>query len=202
MMPPIETRKATLRARLKAERSAMNPDERGRLDAAIARRVIMLPAFHKADALFCYRSYGSEVDTAAIIDAALKSGMTVALPRCDTARHQLAWQRVVATTRLVVGALGIEEPGPDAAALVHAGEFSHPLALVPGLAFDREGYRIGYGGGYYDRFLPHFPGISIGVVRSPQLLDSLRSLNVLEPHDRPVDLVAWDGGVLSYGHSV
>lgn len=202
MMPSTESRKASLRARLKSERSNMDPEQRRHLDAAITDRVLSLPAFQTADALFSYRSFGSEVDTSVLIDAAWQRGMTVALPRCDAAQRKLIWQRVERSTLLVAGTHGIEEPNPDDSALVVAEGFTRPIALVPGLAFDRAGNRLGYGGGYYDRFLPDFPGTTIGIVREPQLFESLRAQGVLEDHDAPVDMVVWDGGVLSYGYSV
>lgn len=63
------------------------------------------------------------------------------------------------------------------------------VAIVPGLAFDRRGYRLGYGGGYYDSFLRAFPGISIGLCRSASLFDDLGDLGALKPHDVPVDVV-------------
>ena len=63
------------------------------------------------------------------------------------------------------------------------------VAIVPGLAFDRRGYRLGYGGGYYDAFLRSFPGVSVGLCRSTSLFEDLGDLGVLEMHDVPVDVV-------------
>ena len=69
--------------------------------------------------------------------------------------------------------------------------FACPVALVPGLAFDREGFRLGYGGGFYDTFLPAFPGTSIGLIRACQLVDRL---SVRDIHDAPVNIVALEQG--------
>ena len=66
-----------------------------------------------------------------------------------------------------------------------------PVALVPGLAFDREGFRLGYGGGFYDTFLPAFPGASIGLIRACQLVERLA---VRDVHDAPVNIVALEQG--------
>ena len=63
--------------------------------------------------------------------------------------------------------------------------------LVPGLAFDREGFRLGYGGGFYDTFLPNFPGTSIGLIRACQLVERLA---VRDVHDAPVNIVALEQG--------
>ena len=68
---------------------------------------------------------------------------------------------------------------------------SCPVALVPGLAFDREGFRLGYGGGFYDTFLPAFPGASIGLIRACQLVERLA---VRDVHDAPVNIVALEQG--------
>ncbi len=73
------------------------------------------------------------------------------------------------------------------------------IALVPGLAFDRHGYRIGYGGGYYDAFLSDFPGFTVGLCYEDLLQDDLAALGCLEPHDIAVDLVATEAQLLICG---
>lgn len=82
----------------------------------------------------------------------------------------------------------MEEPAAGAPQAQPAGSV-YSVALVPGLAFDRRGFRLGYGGGYYDRFLPAFSGVSIGLCRSDLLSDELPSLS---EYDYPVDLVVTD----------
>lgn len=80
------------------------------------------------------------------------------------------------------------------------GEGAHRavIALVPGLVFDRMGFRLGYGGGYYDCFLADFPGISIGLVREQFLVESLAQQGVLDGFDQPVDCIATENGLLCY----
>ncbi len=73
------------------------------------------------------------------------------------------------------------------------------IALVPGLAFDEHGYRIGYGGGYYDAFLSAFPGFTVGLCYEDLLQDDLAALGCLEPHDIAVDLVATEAQLLICG---
>lgn len=87
----------------------------------------------------------------------------------------------------------MEEPPDDPTREVLPADFARPVALVPGLAFDREGFRLGYGGGFYDAFLPDFPGASIGLARACQLVDRLA---VRDAHDVPVGLVCIEGEVI------
>ena len=180
--------KAQLRERLKGARDAMPAAEREAADTAIRDRVLALPEFHEADAVLTYLSFGSEVDTRGIIEEAWGLGKTVALPRC-TAPHEMRWFRVASFDGLERSKFGVEEPPLDPATEFHPESAARAIALVPGLAFDAEGYRLGYGGGYYDAFLATFTGTSIGLCRPEQRLESLAAAGALDPHDRPVDVL-------------
>ena len=190
-----EVAKGRARRALRARRDAMPAGERAITDARIRDRVLALDDFRRADAVLCYLAFSSEVETRGIISAALAAGKAVALPRCLPG-GRLAWHAVRGLEGLRAGAHGILEPAGDPGTLVPPAALAAPVALVPGLAFDRAGYRLGYGGGYYDRFLASFGGVSIGLARCPLLLDDLRGLGLVEAHDRPVDLVVTEGGVL------
>ena len=178
--------KAEVRKELLARRGGVPEAERRRADAEIAARVLTLDAWCSADVVLAYLSIGSEVDSRALICAAWAAGKLVALPRCEPGRR-LAWHVVDGFESLAPGAHGIPEPAPDTATLVSAKGLERPLALVPGLAFDRAGFRLGYGGGYYDRFLAGFAGVSVGLARGP--LPRRLAAGLIEPHDRPVGLV-------------
>ena len=89
--------------------------------------------------------------------------------------------------------MGIEEPPACASRLVDVSTLGpRALALVPALAFDERGYRLGYGGGFYDAFLAQFLGVAAGLAREATLLGDLGALGALEPQDLPVDLVVTD----------
>lgn len=179
--------KEALRSTLRVRRSALSKEERARADLRIAGRLLELPEVVRADCVFTYLSFGSEVDTRFVITRCWEMGKRVCLPRC-AAGHMLTWHAVEDLDHLVRSRFGMEEPAAGAPQAQPAGSV-YSVALVPGLAFDRRGFRLGYGGGYYDRFLPAFSGVSIGLCRSDLLSDELPSLS---EYDYPVDLVVTD----------
>lgn len=185
------TGKALMRAQFKAVREGLIPGERRAIDEAIARNVAALPEFAAADAVFTYLSFGAEVDTRELIQRAWEAGKTVCLPRVVPGTREMRWYTVQSLDRLVRSSFGVEEPPDDPSREVHPADFVRPVALVPGLAFDREGFRLGYGGGFYDTFLSAFPGASIGLIRACQLVERLA---VRDVHDAPVNIVALEQG--------
>lgn len=187
-----ENEKARLRAHFKALRTAPPADERRAMDAAIADGVAALPVFAQADGVFTYLSFGAEVDTRGLIERAWDAGKAVCLPRVVPDTRRMRWYAVDSLDGLERGPLGVEEPAADPTRETVPGDFRAPLALVPGLAFDCAGYRLGYGGGFYDTFLPTFPGSSIGPCRAAQFVDRLPH----DAHDVPVDLVVTEQGAV------
>lgn len=187
------TGKANMRAHFKAVREGLIPGERCAIDEAIARNVEALPEFAAADGVFTYLSFGAEVDTRELIQRAWEAGKTVCLPRVVPGTREMRWYTVQSLDGLVRGSFGVEEPPHDPSREADPADFAHPVTLVPGLAFDRAGFRLGYGGGFYDTFLPGFPGASIGLVRACQLVEALP---VRDAHDVPVDAVVTESGVL------
>lgn len=183
--------KQALRAQLLKRRAALPPALRAQMGRAVAERVLALPAYTACGMLFSYVSVRQEVDTRALIRAALRDGKRVAVPRCEGKR--MVFYVIDSLDALLYGGFGLLEPPPG-------GETARPdarsLCLVPGLAFDGGGARIGYGGGFYDRFLPAFPGLSAGLCYSPLLADAPLPV---EPHDCRVDLVVTDRNVLESG---
>lgn len=186
--------KNQLRRHFKAVRAGLLEGERRAIDAAISGNVAGLPAFAEADAVFTYLSFGTEVDTRGLIERAWGLGKTVALPRVVPGTRQMRWYTVDSLDGLERSSFGVEEPAADPTREVTPRDFRTPIALVPGLAFDRAGYRLGYGGGFYDTFLPVFPGTSIGLCRAAQLVDHLPH----DPRDMPVDLVVAECGWVTF----
>lgn len=188
--------KRNLREEARQKRDALDAAQRAAEDRAIAAAVAGCRAFADAPAVLTYYSIGSEVDTHGLIDRALQAGKVVALPRCQRGNRTMGWHAIATTTDLVPGFGGLLEPRDDASTLIHPHELGPAaLALVPGLVFDRHGYRLGYGGGYYDRFLSRFSGISLGLARASQMVESLDAMGAIGTFDRPVQLIATENGV-------
>ena len=173
--------KQQLRARMRRIRA--NVPDRAARAAPIARAVLAECTSIGASSVMAFVGVGNEADTGATIDSLTLAGFRVLLPR-------VVGEEIVAVVHdpgraLVVGAFGIPEPTGDP---VDPQEID--VVLVPGLAFTRDGRRLGQGGGFYDRFLPlvREDCVTVGVCFAEQIVDDL----ITEPHDRIVDLVITD----------
>ena len=186
-MGTVTVEKDALRRKLLARRNRL-PDREER-DRKWQERLFSLPHYRESPALLLYLSVESEPDTWPVLENALKQGKAVYAPCCLDREGRMAFYRVFSRGCLAPGPFGIWEPDP-ARCPPWKGEAA--LCLVPGLAFDRKGFRLGYGKGYYDRFLADFRGASVGLCYGPLLLPDLPR----GPYDRPVDVVLADTGIL------
>ena len=189
--------KQSFREVLKEKRATLDPELRRIMDNRIREGVLKSEEWKKARIILTYLSTGDEVGTRMLIKAALEAGKMVALPRV-TGPRQMEWYAIASMEELTTpgvlekSSFGIEEPRPDErvrvpeAAISGTGLPGMVVALVPGLAFDAAGYRIGYGGGYYDAFLAGFTGISLGLCRRAFYLTELP---FRDEHDVPVTRV-------------
>lgn len=183
--------KADFRKKLLEMRKALPEDVRHTEDALIAERVCTLPAFEDAEYVLAYLSFGNEVDTHTILQRAWSEGKAIVLPRCVEGTRDMRWFEVRSGADLEASSFGMKEPCPASCREITPAEYNRTgtVALVPGLAFDAQGYRIGYGGGFYDTFLADFTGTSVGLCRSMFLYDDLRAEKAIDRHDMPVDIV-------------
>ena len=180
--------KQELRAQLKEKRNAISPDEKKRMDRAIVERIAASREFRDASAVLLYAPHGSEIDLLPLARLSRKIGKTVAFPRCDTASNTMQFYILEPDARLVMGAYRIPEPAPNAP-LCQLDE--HTLCILPGLTFDKSGKRLGYGKGYYDRFLSNFSGLSIGVTFASLVAERVPT----DKYDVPVDVIITEEGV-------
>lgn len=175
--------KSELRDRYKALRRNMEPSFKESCDVTIAKRVVGLWQYAKNRRLFTYVSTAIEVDTRRIIERALADGKTVAVPRCVPGTRTMEFYTISGLQELRPGSFGVLEPEPNPQNLWT--DFSEGLCLVPALCYDWRGFRLGYGKGYYDRFLAGFEGNMVGLCYSECVRHKL-------PHgryDRPVELL-------------
>jgi len=162
-MNDLKTEKSLLRKKYGDIRSSVSPRQREIFDRAIFERVISLVQYRECRHLFTYVSCKSETDTIRLIKKALSDGKRVSVPKCAD-RHTMEFYEIHSLDDLEKGAFGIPEPKTD---ICRKTETGFPaLCIVPALCFDRNGYRTGYGGGYYDRFLADFKGTSVGICYS------------------------------------
>lgn len=178
--------KSDLRSGFKSKRSSMPEDVKLNMDSEIQSRFLTLRQYAACNTVFTYVSKDIEVDTYAIIRAAWANGKRVAVPRCITDTREMEFYYITKMEDLVPGAFGVMEP--DELKCNKVTDFSKGLCIVPGLSFDAEGYRLGYGKGYYDRFLSKFSGDTVGLCYSNCIKWKL-------PHgyyDRPVDVIVTD----------
>lgn len=181
--------KKELRRQILEERRALPPEEKRALDASLCVALTSLPEWENCRLLLCYSPVRGEIDLLPIARQALLCGKQVAFPISHTDRYALSFHPVESLDELTAGAYGIPEPPASREAIT---DFSGALCLVPALAFDRDGYRLGYGKGYYDRFLSEFCGISLGLVYTRFLRDRLPRAET----DRAVNRILTEKGAL------
>ncbi len=178
--------KSMLRDHYKKMRTKMSSKYKHDLDLDIASRFLCSEQYSKAKLLLAYVSKETEIETRGIIYAALANNKRVAVPRCES-EGKMSFYYIDGVDSLVMGKNGILEPDPDKCTLVT--DFSSSLCIVPGYSFDPAGNRLGYGGGYYDRFLSDYQGVTVGLCYS-----SFIKWNIpCESHDVPVSVIATDG---------
>ncbi|MEE0928451.1 MAG: 5-formyltetrahydrofolate cyclo-ligase [Acutalibacteraceae bacterium] len=186
-MRPIDIRKykQELRLACRQRRGEMDPARKTELDGCIAANVRKLKEYRPSGTLLIYMSTPIEVDTVEIIKNAWADGKRVAIPRCIPDTRDMEFHYIDSFEQVSPGAFSVLEPDPT---LPIVTDFSGCLMIVPGMQFDMKGYRIGYGKGYYDRYMVRFTGISAGICYS----DELKPFMYHGRFDRKVDIVVTD----------
>jgi len=185
----IKQEKILIREQYKAVRAEITAAQRQSFDADILARVKKLPRFVSAGLMLTYVSIPGETGTLELINHALSIGKIVAVPRCVPGMPELRFYRINSLDDLRPGSFGVPEPDPDTAKRIT--DFSNSICFVPGLCFDRRGYRLGYGKGYYDRFLADYRGLKIGLCYEQCLCGELPN----GYYDRKVNMLVTQGRV-------
>jgi 5-formyltetrahydrofolate cyclo-ligase len=154
--------KKNLRAEYKRLRTDMSPEYKSELDRKICERFLATQAYKRCKVLLSYVSTAIEVDTSGIIAAAIRDKKTVAVPRCVDGTRDMIFYVIKSVNQLEPGTFGVLEPNVSKCSELK--NFNNAVCIVPALAYDMEGFRLGYGGGYYDRYLSSHPKLyNVGI---------------------------------------
>jgi 5-formyltetrahydrofolate cyclo-ligase len=190
MSDGLAAEKSALRQAMRAARQALDADRRVSLTIAAVERLLELPAFDRLEGrvIAGYVAVGGELSPAGALAFVRDQGGTVALPRVSDTPPRLRFHTLAAEMRLRTGRFGLSEP-PETAPEIGAGALA--AMIVPGLAFDAAGRRVGFGGGYYDGVIDEARGggaMVIGFAYDFQVVDRCP----VGPDDRAVDVVVTD----------
>lgn len=174
--------KSELRKHVREKKRAMTAEQIAEKSWQLAEQFYQTEAYRNARTIYGYLPYNQEVRTVPMLQRAMEDGKQVAVPKVFGDEMRFLYLKDLSA--VAPGYAGIPEPVADGP----VAEDPHALVLMPGLAFDRQGHRIGYGGGFYDQFLakePEHP--TLALCYDFQLFETLQT----EEHDIPVDVVLW-----------
>lgn len=163
--------KNELRQKSKTYRASLDLSQKQEREAVIMDLIFRLPNFDSFKTVLCYVSTPIEVDTHKIIKKLLEQGKIVAVPRCVDGTRDMKFYCISSFEQLEKGTFGVLEPKISECEKLR--DFRNSVCIIPALMFDSEGYRLGYGKGYYDRFLSKFSGTKIGICFEECFVDKL-----------------------------
>ena len=187
MYNPKELKNA-LRAEYKQIRAEMTEAERSMRDEKVCNAIISLASYRFAKTVLMYAPTGNEIDVSPVARHAIKTGKRIAYPVCNVEEHSMVFKIVSSPEELTAGSYSIPEPPESAETLT---DLSDSICIVPGLVYDKEGYRVGYGKGYYDRFLSTYRCTKLGIVYSDFILSEVPRGRF----DRRVDILVTERGI-------
>lgn len=188
----VKEQKIKIRSDLLALRYAIADNERAAAEKSMIKKILSLASFRFAESILLYYPIKGEPSLLPLVEAIIKDGKRVAFPLCHTEDCTLTYHYISSLNDLKDGSYGTKEPLytypiyiPD--------KNKNDMILVPGISFDKHGYRLGYGKGYYDRFLTSFEGTQIGVTFHKLFSDKLPRGH----YDKKVCTVLTEKGVFS-----
>lgn len=174
--------KKALRKEIREQKRAMTEAEIVSKSERLGELFAASEAYKNAKSIYGYLPYNQEVRTVAMLEQAIRDGKRVAVPKCYGDEMRFIWMNDL--SKVEKGYAGIPEPVEDGP----VADDETALVLMPGLAFDPQGHRMGYGGGFYDRFLAEeTEHPTLALCYDFQMFDHLET----EAHDIPVDYVIW-----------
>ncbi|WP_173916142.1 5-formyltetrahydrofolate cyclo-ligase [Halobacillus sp. Marseille-Q1614] len=183
--------KKALREHGKLILKSFSPEEKQNFQQKIHSRLFYSESWKKAKSVAVTVSFKHEWDTYSIIEKAWKDNKQVAVPKCDPKTKEMTFYLLHSFEQLETVYYGLKEPSPEVSTPIVKDEIG--LIIVPGLLFDKEGYRIGYGGGFFDRYLIDYEGETVSLLSTRQLIDKVP----VEPFDVKVNQLITEEGLLS-----
>jgi 5-formyltetrahydrofolate cyclo-ligase len=154
--------KSTIRNLAKEARGEIDPGEKERREGVITERLTAMKEYKESNVVLVYLSNKFEVSTRRFLEVAWQDSKIVGVPKCDKDTGTMAFYAINSYQDIKTDKSGFSEPSCK----VLLTDFSHSICIVPALVFDYRGYRIGYGAGFYDRFLANYPWTKIGITLS------------------------------------
>ena len=184
----MNTLKNELRQKYRALRDSFGEEFITNASISACKNLASTQEFINADTVLLYYPTKNEISPLPIFEICLKLGKTVAFPVCNKENSTLVFKEIFSLNDLSRSTFGIFEPGESCKEI----EFSHnTICLVPALLFSSDGHRLGYGKGFYDRFLDNFKGISVGFSYSALVCDKLPK----ESHDISLNMIITESEV-------
>ena len=182
--------KKSLRGEIKKRLELLSNEEKELYSRRIASKLYGLPIWKEAKTIGITISRGNEVDTYPIIEHAWRESKRVCVPKCYPDKKQMEFREIHSFEQLETVYFGLLEPIELITKKIFPAEID--LMIVPGVCFAKDGYRIGYGGGYYDRYLQHFSHSTVALAYNVQLVEKIP----VEKHDIPVQMIITNDEVI------
>ncbi|WP_186575783.1 5-formyltetrahydrofolate cyclo-ligase [Aquibacillus kalidii] len=181
--------KDDLRKQVLSKWQSIDPLRKCKIEETLSQHLYNSQLWKRSKTIGITVSQSHEWDTKQIIKGAWKNNKTVCVPKCIPSTHELDFYKIDSLDQLEVVYYNLLEPNPNLTAPVENNSID--LLIVPGIVFDRQGYRIGYGGGYFDRFLNDYKGETIALLSNFQLVERIP----MEAFDIPVRSLITEEGI-------
>lgn len=181
--------KKELRSLMKSRRK--NITDKIQRDCSVTQNLFALDKYKNAKTVLCYMSLDDEICTDEIVRTSLKNGKRVAVPFCVDNDGNMDFYYINSLNDLSVQSFGVREPIIEKCEKVTT--FENTIIILPGLCFDKTGNRLGYGKGYYDRFLQIHPLISVGLCYNSLIVKNVP----IDEYDKKVDIIVSENGVIN-----
>lgn len=187
--------KAEIRKRILAVRKGLTDEETASKSESIVQKVIKTPEYREADNILLYADYCREVMTRGIFEDALLHRKRIYFPRVDKLANSMEFYQVISVRQLERGYMDILEPKEEVRSRYRFQSKEDTLVILPGVAFDTAGYRIGYGKGFYDRFLANKRQLStMALAYACQIVDEIPR----DKHDIKMDKIVTEEIIYSF----